>query len=146
MTDSFSNLTPRALHRYLVHDTWNILDICFLLLISTAFVSRMIAMRGTWNDDDEIHSGDTEGDHLQENAFFIARSCLSAIAPFLFARSLFLLQIDFRLGPMTQVNHSVDETRYSKGHSGTIIRSGVAEDFFQLLATDLYSRSLMPHE
>lgn len=86
--------------RYLFYDTWNILDIITILEVAMAFVCRVVAIhRGeNWSISDE---GTEDSD---EAAWFFASQLLMAMAaPLLFARLLFLSQVDKTLGPMAQV-------------------------------------------
>lgn len=96
--------------RYLLHDTWNILDTMTIIAILAALVSRLWGYFGesTPSNDEESFTEFTIA-HIShsyspsEKAFFFSRFFLASIAPMLFARLLFLSQIDPVLGPMTQV-------------------------------------------
>lgn len=81
-----------------------------IFAILAALVSRLWAYAGncgsTNNEESfaEPSSADNSDSHSSsDRAFFFARFFLASIAPMLFARLLFLSQIDPVLGPMTQV-------------------------------------------
>lgn len=92
--------------RYLFQDTWNILDTLTIGTIAMAFVARILGLGGNWSADEGGMTNDDDLDASTEfsrGAFFASQFFLAAVAPMLFARLLFLSQIDSTLGPMTQV-------------------------------------------
>ncbi|CAN0416276.1 unnamed protein product [Ascophyllum nodosum] len=76
--------------RYILHDTWNLLDVLSIVFVLVAFIFRL---RGLTRFGGPSKPGDD---------FFMAQFFLACSAPLLFARLLLLSQIDGTLGPMMQ--------------------------------------------
>lgn len=88
-------------YRYLFYDTWNILDTVTIIIVAIAFICRLMAVR---QGEDWSLGSDGTGEGSEDAPWFFAAQVLLAMAaPFLFARLLFLSQIDDTLGPMAQV-------------------------------------------
>lgn len=77
--------------RYLFHDTWNLVDLLTIVMVSLAFIFRLLGMPKNG------------GEVTPAGHFFAAQFFLALAAPLLFARLMRLSQIDDTLGPMTQV-------------------------------------------
>ncbi|CAN0376362.1 unnamed protein product, partial [Ascophyllum nodosum] len=85
------NRMVSGLARYILHDTWNLLDVLSIAFVLVAFIFRL---RGLTRFGGPSKPGDD---------FFIAQFFLASSAPLLFARLLLLSQIDGTLGPMIQI-------------------------------------------
>lgn len=96
-----SPLGANFCYRYLFYDTWNILDTLTIVVVAVAFLFRIMALDDGWSAKDEELVGTGVSPH---DNFFMAQFFLALSAPLLFARVLFLSQIDDTLGPMTQVS------------------------------------------
>lgn len=100
--------TLLLLNRYMFDDTWNILDASTIVVVGLAFIFRMIGLDAAgWDKGpDDGNSAVTSGSPYtaKQTCFFVAQTLLAASAPLLFARALFLSQIDDTLGPMMQVS------------------------------------------
>lgn len=81
------------LYRYILHDTWNLLDVLSITFVTVAFIFRL---KGLPKFGGQREPGDD---------FFLSQFFLAWSAPLLFARLLLLSQIDGTLGPMIQARH-----------------------------------------
>ena len=94
--------------RYLFQDAWNILDTSTILVVTVAFIFRIVAL-----NEEAPRQRHVEGAENGEMGFLhtpglgssvlVAQALLASTAPLLFARILSLSQIDDTLGPMTQI-------------------------------------------